>query len=304
MSVNLSRSNSSDGAASSGKKSNSKSTTRSEAFSYVDGRRYHNEEDCPYPLPNDLTEIDRLDIQHYSIQHVSGRKHHAPLDNPKRALDIGTGTGTWMLEMAADFPDCEFLGLDVAPLQPTVVLPQNCKFELANILEGIPHPDNQFDYVHHRLLIAAIPKNQWQSYVEDCVRVCASGGWVEMVETNGNIYNSGEVGKQFSELTVKAFLAGGFGIDTVDHLDDLMRDAGLQDVTVEELQIPLGKWGGRVGELFEKNYRMGLTGLTPFFTNVCGLTKEEITIMLEKAIAEFSEHHAYIRFRVYTGRKL
>jgi hypothetical protein len=28
-------------------------------FRYSEGRRFHNEEDCPYPLPNDLTEVDR-----------------------------------------------------------------------------------------------------------------------------------------------------------------------------------------------------------------------------------------------------
>jgi hypothetical protein len=28
-------------------------------FQYADGRRFHNEKNCPYPLPNDLTEIDR-----------------------------------------------------------------------------------------------------------------------------------------------------------------------------------------------------------------------------------------------------
>jgi hypothetical protein len=40
-------------------------------------------------------------------------------------------------EMAADFPECEFLGIDIVPLQPTTILPKNCSFELANVLEGL-----------------------------------------------------------------------------------------------------------------------------------------------------------------------
>jgi hypothetical protein len=28
-------------------------------FRYSEERRFHNEKNCPYPLPNDLTEIDR-----------------------------------------------------------------------------------------------------------------------------------------------------------------------------------------------------------------------------------------------------
>jgi hypothetical protein len=38
--------------------------------------------------------------------------------------------------MAAEFPECEFLGIDVSPLQPATVLPKSCSFELANVLEG------------------------------------------------------------------------------------------------------------------------------------------------------------------------
>jgi hypothetical protein len=28
-------------------------------FRYSNGRRFHNKKNCPYPLPNDLKEIDR-----------------------------------------------------------------------------------------------------------------------------------------------------------------------------------------------------------------------------------------------------
>jgi uncharacterized membrane protein YccC len=45
--------------------------------------------------------------------------------------------------MATEFPECEFLGIDIVPLQPTAVLPRNCSFELANLLEGL--------YIKYRL---------------------------------------------------------------------------------------------------------------------------------------------------------
>jgi uncharacterized membrane protein YccC len=38
--------------------------------------------------------------------------------------------------MATEFPECEFLGIDIVPLQPTTILPRNCSFELVNVLEG------------------------------------------------------------------------------------------------------------------------------------------------------------------------
>jgi hypothetical protein len=41
--------------------------------------------------------VFRLDVQHYAVQHVTGKRFFAPLEEPRRAIDIGTGTGTWML---------------------------------------------------------------------------------------------------------------------------------------------------------------------------------------------------------------
>jgi tRNA G46 methylase TrmB len=77
-----------------------------------------------------------LDAQHHAILSALGHRYRAPIKNPKKAIDIGTGTGIWMFEMAAEFPDCEFLGIDIFPLPKNAVLPKNCTFEIANAFEG------------------------------------------------------------------------------------------------------------------------------------------------------------------------
>jgi len=65
-------------------------------------------------------EQDRLDMYH-EILHLlmKGRLHIAPLDDPKRILDIGTGTGIWAIEMADLHPTCRVIGTDLRYL-PTV----------------------------------------------------------------------------------------------------------------------------------------------------------------------------------------
>ena len=45
--------------------------------------------------------------------------HLAPLENPRRILDIGTGTGIWAIQMADDYPDCTVIGTDLSPVQPS-----------------------------------------------------------------------------------------------------------------------------------------------------------------------------------------
>jgi ribosomal protein L11 methylase PrmA len=41
--------------------------------------------------------VSRLDLQHHAIQHLTGKRFFAPITEPRRTIDLGTGTGTWMM---------------------------------------------------------------------------------------------------------------------------------------------------------------------------------------------------------------
>ena len=59
--------------------------------------------------------------------------------------------------MAREFPDASFLGLDLAPTwNDRVDVPDNAVFELCNVIEGIPCPDETFDVVHCRALMGGV----------------------------------------------------------------------------------------------------------------------------------------------------
>lgn len=71
-----------------------------------------------------------MDIEHHNQKlQLDGRLHLCPLDDPKEILDIGTGTGIWCIEMADKYPDCQVLGTDLSPVQPSWV-PPNCRFDV------------------------------------------------------------------------------------------------------------------------------------------------------------------------------
>lgn len=58
------------------------------------GREYHKYKQGQYYLPNDDVEQDRLNLQHHLwTLTLDGKLHLAPIANPQRVLDIGTGTG-------------------------------------------------------------------------------------------------------------------------------------------------------------------------------------------------------------------
>jgi hypothetical protein len=188
--------------------------------------------------------------------------------------------------MAAEFPECEFLGVDIAPLQPTTVLPQNCSFELTNVLEGIPKPNNYFDYIHQRFLIAAIP----------------AAKWIEIIEPH-MIVGGGPACQQFNTWSNQGGKARGIDVDMAQNLDELMREVGLINVEKHVFAAPVGPWGGRVGELFAEDARLLNNAIQPFVTKMLNIPKEEVERNGNLMVEEFKSHEAYFNLYVYFGQK-
>ena len=67
---------------------------RKESFRFEDGRRFHNDDNSKYFLPNDDDEIDRLHLQHFLIRYLWQGNYIAPIDDllkdeNSKILDLG-----------------------------------------------------------------------------------------------------------------------------------------------------------------------------------------------------------------------
>lgn len=70
---------------------------------FENNRRFHKFKEGRYLLPNDEPEQEREDMKHAMVVHVcDGKLHFAPLLNPQKVLDIGTGTGAWAIDSKTD----------------------------------------------------------------------------------------------------------------------------------------------------------------------------------------------------------
>ncbi|KAK5081567.1 hypothetical protein LTR05_007698 [Lithohypha guttulata] len=130
-------------------------------------------------LPEDEKEQERLDMQHTMLLKLFGGKLIlAPVKDEEllHALDLGTGTGIWAIDFADVHPNCQVLGIDLSPTQPSFV-PPNCKFEVDDY-ESEWTFKQRFNLVHGRMMLTSIerPEELFKNTYDSLV----PGGWFEL----------------------------------------------------------------------------------------------------------------------------
>lgn len=116
------------------------------------------------------------------VSPLKGVFRHAP--EPGKVLDLGCGTGTWILNCARTWKSSHFVGLDIVPLQPRTPaeLSGRVAWVQANFLEGLPFPNEEFDFVHVKRIALGVPEDQWDTLFEEITRVMKPGAAFEMIE--------------------------------------------------------------------------------------------------------------------------
>lgn len=247
--------------------------------------------------PNDATQNEQLDINHHLLTLALDNKLYlAPLEKPLKVLDIGTGTGIWAIDFADEFPECEVIGLDLSPIQPSWV-PPNCKFELDDASKSLTFPDNTFDYIHIRYMLGCF--KDWDAVYREAYRVLKPGGWIEHMDCSPGVYSDdGSIPKDSPFTTWKdVFREVGqkmgqtFEIVDDDRYVGWLKNAGFANVENRLIKTPVGSWPAEkkwkdVGQFNQLMLEMGLEGFGLFaLTNVLGWGYDETQVFLAKVRA-------------------
>ncbi|KAG9294401.1 hypothetical protein G9A89_001906 [Geosiphon pyriformis] len=265
----------------------------------------------PYFLTNDELEQDRLHLQHYLCRYAWGSNFCAPIHNDLltgmlRALDVGCGPGTWVMEMASEYHKCSFTGVDTSSMFPSEIKPENVNFFQANILLGLPL-NNPFDYVHMRFLGSLFTATDWETAIREVIRLTRSGGWIEILETDLKFYNEGPVSKSFMGALMSQQQAQKIDLTNLPTLvPQLMYSFGLTVINSAER-----KWcmsdsedvSDRLGQLATDNMKQLFQVLKPNLSSLMKLSSEQYDRLLRSYVIEVNELKTYCKSFRFWARK-
>ncbi|CAG8553316.1 16964_t:CDS:2, partial [Acaulospora colombiana] len=252
---------------------------------------------------HNVSETKRLQSQYSYMSNLwESKKFHSPLDQKLRGggmkvLDIGCGTGEWILDMAKEYPNTRFYGLDMLPIYPTSSLPENVKFHQANLLEGLPFEDETFDFVNMSLLVRHLTTRQWEDVVvRELVRVTKPLGFIELMEGDLSLHNQGPITAKLQEAS---------RVDACQRYQSNDRDDHLQDTydksSIAWLECRNANW------LLEQSLETGLQVfkmLKKPNLEFMSVTSSEYDDMLTSYVQEVEEYNTYCRFYRFYVQKI
>jgi SAM-dependent methyltransferase len=276
---------------------------------YTPGRTTVMTGESHYVLPNDLHEANRLDLQHLALREYFGTIIFAPITAPKRVLDMASGTGRWAMEVAQQFPEAQVLGVDIAVPQAEYLAkadppPANYTFQQGNALEPLPFPDGAFDYVHMRFMFSAVPFERWPSVVRELVRVTAPGGWIELVEA-AYPKDGGAALARMEGWSKQMMSARGVDLDAGSQIGTFLREAGIPTVTERRDGLPMGPYGGRVGQIVGVDMFTAFRTTAKIFVSLLGVEQHVADETLAQADADVydGKYQAALPIYIAFGQK-
>ncbi|KAG1809615.1 uncharacterized protein BJ212DRAFT_1279401 [Suillus subaureus] len=187
---------------------------------------------------------NRLEVQHEVLRNAfGGRIVFAPIElhAGDKVLDNGAGSATWLLDCYNANKEATFCGIDLKTnIFPELddVQKKHINLGAGNILQLPNDWTNNFQLVNQRLLIAALSKENWNTVVEEIFRALAPGGWVQLVEASHCV--AGEATQRHFSMLQDLFVKRGLLLNCVEHIPNVLKHTGFDNITTQRLEISLG----------------------------------------------------------------
>ncbi|CAG8634102.1 3760_t:CDS:2 [Ambispora leptoticha] len=261
-------------------------------YRLINGRRYHNLSSSVYFLANDDEEAYRLSRYHDAIKDIWEGPFNSPVEEKlrqgARIVDIGCGSGIWILDMARQYPNSNFVGIDISPILPTEGLPSNVKFIQYNMVDGLPFEDSSFDLVHQKFMVGAFTEVQWkEKVIPELIRLVRSDGWIEILEADAILISDGTVTRRIAKAFHDFLVSKGINPSIGKEIPRIFENSNVfLEIKHQQKTIKLGKRHGESGEESLRFYVSGLNSARGTLANSMNIMPEHYDALLETMYIE------------------
>jgi ubiquinone/menaquinone biosynthesis C-methylase UbiE len=170
--------------------------------------------------PESPTEMARLINQdHMLTQSMGGPFSGLPdISSLHNILDLGCGSGGWVLDAASALPDAKVKGVDISHIMVDYANAHaqtqqlsNASFSIMDISKPLDFPDAGFDLVNARALFAVLKRETWPEFLKECWRVLRPGGLLRLTEPLDVGHTSSAAVNRLGVLCTQAISQNGYG---------------------------------------------------------------------------------------------
>jgi ubiquinone/menaquinone biosynthesis C-methylase UbiE len=225
-------------------------------------------------------EIIRLQVQDQMITAGMGGilPEQPDLSQFRRVLDVGCGTGGWLIETARTYPAIsQLVGVDVSGTLLEYAraraaeqqVSDRVQFQVMDVLRMLEFPPASFDLVNQRLGMSYLRTWDWLKLLSEYKRVTRSGGVIRITECDFPTSGSTAL-TNLSALFRRSLSQAGhlFTPDdpngVINELARLLQQAGLSNVQTRK-HILEHRAGTAEGQSFYEDVQHMFRTLLPFF---------------------------------------
>jgi len=257
----------------------------------------------------DDEEIDRLHEEHFLIKESLGGNLlsqdilSSKLQDGATVLDIGCGPGTWLLDLATEYPTSNFHGLDNSNVFPNMIKPPNVSFKLGDALDELPYLSNTFDLVQIRLMVAAFRSDEWDIVYRNVMRVLKPGGYIQVVEPDIRLYcERDKMIKDFSARVTDFLRKRNQDPNLIYNLSSIIRRNNFTIVMEKLLETPIG-WGSTLNKIVGDDYIRGMKAAAPITAKEFNMNTHEYEYTLDELSARFAKAKAFVHTFICLAQK-
>jgi len=218
----------------------------------------------------------------------------------QRVLDVGCGTGDWLIETAKTYPTISLLvGVDISKKMleyagaqaETQQVSDRVQFRTMDALRMLEFPNGYFDLVNERLGASFLRKWDWPKLLSEFQRVTRPGGVIRLTECDLTENNSPALMHLYDLFLQAMYNAGNFfTLDrrgVIDELANLLNRHGLQNVQTR-IHLLDCRDGTPLWQPYYENVRHGFRTLLPFFRKWTRVP-DDYEVIYQQALSEMQQ---------------